>query len=469
MTSSHKDQFSRSAYVRKVADQDLERRIRTQHEYRQATPARKNAPAGLRVAEVAPGSVAARLGIQPGEEILEVNGLPVIDAIDFQYQVASFGELTSIRTQARRVDFVRQEYENFGLEFEPIEPLVCDNDCVFCFVHQNRSDTRKSLRIKDEDYRLSFLFGNYLTLTNVGDEELDRIIRQHLSPLYISVHATEPELRTRMLGNTRYDGLDEKLDRLTAAGIQLHCQIVLCPGWNDGINLDRTISDLARRYPGVQSIAVVPVGLTDYRQNLPLIEPVTTDYARLTLRHVGSVQSRFLKEWDTPFVFLGDEFYILAGESIPPGEHYREFPQIENGVGMVRTFLDDFDEAVQRLDAKAVQKVHATVATGRLFHPYLEDCLRRTGLDLDVREVENRFWGAGINVAGLLTGSDFVTALRDRVHGDLVLIPSEAVIGAEGLFLDDMKLSDVERALGVPVVRAGYTASEFIGSVNGLV
>lgn len=459
--------FSRSAYVRKTNDQDVERRIRTQHEYRHAMPARKNAASGLRVVSVEPDSVAARLDLEPGEEILEVDGFPVLDVIDFQFRVADFGRSVALKTRTRTLRFVREEFEAFGVEFEPIEPLVCDNDCVFCFVHQNPGHTRRSLRIKDEDYRLSFLFGNYLTLTNVGDEELERIIDQKLSPLYISVHATEPELRTRMLGNDAYDGLDEKLDRLTAAGIRLHCQIVLCPGWNDLAHLERTVSDLARRFPSVQSAAVVPVGLTDHRENLPAIDPVTPDYARETIRQVARLQQGFLDRWDTPFVFLGDEFYILAGVSMPPSDHYREFPQIENGVGMVRSFLDRFDAGLTDWSASG-RPVRGTIATGKLFHPFLERLVGQLGMDLRTVAVGSRFWGSGINVAGLLAGSDFVAGLRDQMYGDVLLIPSEAMIGEEGLFLDDMTRADLEGELGVSVIGGGYGPEDLFEVLGNL-
>lgn len=463
-----KRRFSRSAYVRKTNDQDVERRIRTQHEYRHAKPARKNAASALRVVSVEPHSVAARLGLEPGEEILEVDGVPVIDVIDFQFRVADFGRPVALETRTRTLRFVREEFEAFGVEFEPIEPLVCDNDCVFCFVHQNPGHTRRSLRIKDEDYRLSFLFGNYLTLTNVGSAELERIIGQKLSPLYISVHATEPDLRTRMLGNDAYDGLDEKLDRLTAAGIRLHCQIVLCPGWNDGAHLDRTISDLAERFPMVQSVAVVPVGLTDHRENLPAIDPVTPEYAREAIRQVSELQQAFLGRWDTPFVFLGDEFYILAGAPIPPSDHYREFPQIENGVGMVRSFLDRFGDGLADWSPSG-SPVRGTIATGKLFHPLLERLVAQLDLDLRTVAVESGFWGPGINVAGLLTGSDFLSGLRNRMYGDVLLIPSEAMIGEEGLFLDDMTRADLEGELGVSVIGGGYGPEdlfEVLGSLS---
>jgi putative radical SAM enzyme (TIGR03279 family) len=459
-----KKQFSAGAYVRKTHDQDVERKISAQHEYRHAPPTHKGASPSLRILNVDPESLAARIGLRSGDQILEVNGTRPRDVIDFQFQLACFGERISIRTERRTVEFVREEWESFGVELEPIEPWVCDNDCVFCFVHQNPANTRRSLRIKDEDYRLSFLFGNYLTLTNVDDPEIARIIEQRLSPLYISVHATEPALRSRLLGNDSYDGLDAKLDRLARAGIVLHCQVVLCPKLNDGIHLERTIEDLSSRHPSVQSVAVVPVGLTDHRDNLPNLDPVTPQYARQTIQHLKPIQKRFLKNWGTPFVFLGDEFYILAGHPIPAGDHYQEFPQIENGVGMVRTFLDEFDAVLNRDPElpKTLRSLKITVCTGRLFHSYLNDCVERVGVDAKTVAVENRFWGSGINVAGLLTGSDFLAALEGNVYGDVVILPSEAMIGDEGLFLDDMKLADVEAALGVPVVRSGYTAGEFL-------
>src|SRR5215475_9231384 len=277
--SSTKKQFSASAYVRKAV-----------HEYRDAPAHRGEEGQKLRVLAVEPGSVAERIGLKPGDEIHELNGKPLLDVIDFQFNAANIGRRMTIRTQDRKVTFVRREWESFGLEFEAIEPMTCKNQCVFCFVHQNPKNVRKSLHIKDEDYRLSFLFGNYLTLTNVHEAELQRIIDQRLSPLYISVHATEPELRRTLLGIEEFDGFMAKVTRLTDAGITLHCQVVLCPKWNDGEHLDRTISDLVKFFPNVASVAIVPLGMTDHRNNLPVLEPFTPEYASATIAHVTGIQ-----------------------------------------------------------------------------------------------------------------------------------------------------------------------------------
>jgi putative radical SAM enzyme (TIGR03279 family) len=327
-------------------------------------------------------------------------------------------------------------------------------------VHQNPKNVRKSLHIKDEDYRLSFLFGNYLTLTNVSEAEMQRIIEQRLSPLYVSVHATEPELRRTLLGIEEFDGFMGKVERLANAGIQMHGQVVLCPGLNDGVHLERTIEDFQRFHPMAASLAIVPVGLTDHRKNLPVLRPFTPDYARKLIARVGGIQKRLKREMGTPFAYLGDEIYIMAGANIPPASHYAEFPQMENGVGMVRTFLTQWSAAMRSW--KGAPGVRGTVCTGKVFYPYLRDCVERLGADLRVVEVESQFWGGGIGVAGLLTGSDFVQALRGRVYGDFVVIPSECMVGDDYLFLDDLTIKDVERELGVPVVPSGYDARDFV-------
>jgi len=460
--SGNKKPFSASAYVRKTEP------LKAIHEYRHAPAHRGSEAQRLRVVAVEPDSLASRIGLQPGDEIIELNGKPLLDVIDFQFQAASIGRRTSIKTQRRTITFVRREWEPFGLEFESIEPMTCANQCVFCFVHQNPQKVRKSLHIKDEDYRLSFLFGNYLTLTNVDEEEMQRIIEQRLSPLYISVHATDPELRARLLGIPEYDGFLEKVKRLAGAGITLHGQVVLCPDWNDGAQLDRTIADMVSLHPAVSSLAVVPLGMTDHRRNLPKLTPFTPEIARATITHIAPIQARFQKQLGSPFVYLGDEIYIMAGAKIPAARHYQEFPQIENGVGMVRSFLTQF-EAARKIArrAKELKPVRGTVCTGKVFHPYLKDSVERLGMDLQVVAVESAFWGKGIGVAGLLTGSDFIRALKGRVYGDFVVLPSEAMIGDDYLFLDDLTIKDVERELQVEVIPSGYNAGDFVRQMVG--
>jgi putative radical SAM enzyme (TIGR03279 family) len=448
-----KKQYSALAYAHKA-----------QHEYQYAPPHRGDAQK-LRVLSVDPDSLGSRIGITPGDEIRELDGKPLLDAIDFQFKAAMAGRHTTITTQDRNIRFVRRELESFGLEFEPIEPMTCKNQCVFCFVHQNPKNVRRSLHIKDEDYRLSFLFGNYLTLTNVHEEEMLRIIEQRLSPLYISVHATEPELRARLLGNAEYDGLMEKIERLAKAGIVMHGQVVLCPELNDGIRLERTIDDLLKLHPGVASLAIVPVGLTSHRASLPELKPFTPEYARATIAHVTPIQRKLRRRLGTPFAFLGDEIYIMAGAVIPPASHYRDFPQIENGVGMVRTFMTQFNGALRKKPSGpsgASGNTRGTVCTGSVFYPYLKQSVDRLGMDLKVVAVESRFWGAGIGVAGLLTGSDFISALKGNVYGDFVVLPSESMIGDDYIFLDDLTIKDVERELGVEVIPSGYDAGDFV-------
>ena len=448
--SNTKQQFSASAYVHKAV-----------HEYRGATAHRSGEAQKLRILSVERGSFADRIGLKPGDEIHQLNGKPLADVIDFQFNAANIGRRTTIQTQDRTISFVRREWESFGLEFEPIEPLTCKNQCVFCFVHQNPKNVRRSLHIKDEDYRLSFLFGNYLTLTNVHEDEMRRIIEQRLSPLYISVHATEPELRRQLLGIDEYDGFMGKMDRLAKAGIQMHGQVVLCPGLNDGEHLERTIDDLLDFYPSVASLAIVPVGLTQYRNTLPKLTPFTPVIARKTIAHVTPIQRKLKQQIGTPFAFLGDEIYIMAGSPIPPASHYAGFPQIENGVGMVRTFLKQFNAAL-RSRAGSYQAKRGTICTGKIFYPYLKSCVDRLGLDLKTIAIESLFWGPGIGVAGLLTGSDFIAALKGNVYGDFAVLPSESMIGDDYLFLDDLTIKDVEREVGVPIIPSGYDARDFV-------
>jgi putative radical SAM enzyme (TIGR03279 family) len=269
-------------------------------------------------------------------------------------------------------------------------------------------------------------------------------------------------LRRTLLGIEEFDGFLSKVERLAEAGIQMHGQVVLCPGLNDGAHLERTIEDLFKFHPNVASLAIVPVGLTDHRKNLPLLRPFTADYARELIAHVSPIQKTLKRKIGTPFAFLGDEIYIMAGADIPPASHYADFPQMENGVGMVRTFLTQFGGALRAHTNKAKGRVRATICTGTVFYPYLKKCVDRLGMDLKTVPVQSRFWGAGIGVAGLLTGSDYIAALKGNVYGDFVVLPSESMVGDDYLFLDDLTIKDVERELGAEVVPSGYDARDFV-------
>lgn len=431
---------------------------------------------GVAIDRVEDGSIAQEVGIEPGDRLLSIDRREVEDALDFRYLSSQVDrELTlSVAKKSGElwdIEIEKEEDEDLGLELEPIQTRICKNNCIFCFVHQlpRGKQVRRTLRVKDEDFRLSFLFGHYLTLTNLSEKDYLRIFEQRLSPLYVSVHATEPGLRQYLLQNRKPDDLLGNMRRLIQGGIRLHTQIVLMPGINDGAHLERSIADLLELYPQVMTLSIVPVGLTDHRRGLPRLTPVDADYARKTIAHVSAIQERIRESHGTPFCFLGDEFFIMASQAIPPRSHYGDFPLVENGVGMVRNFLDEFHREMENPWEPPAVSIRGTVATGRIFHPILEDCVEKMngvlGTDLRCELVENRYFGGGITVAGLLTGSDIFAGLSGRVHGDFVIIPSESMTGEEGLFLDDWVRADLQERLGVPVRGGGFHLNEFFEAV----
>ena len=431
---------------------------------------------GVAVDRVEDGSIAQEVGIEPGDRLLSIDRREVEDALDYRYLSSQVDRELTVTVAKKSgelwdIEIEKEEDEDLGLELEPIQTRICKNNCIFCFVHQlpRGKQVRRTLRVKDEDFRLSFLFGHYLTLTNLSEKDYRRIFEQRLSPLYVSVHATEPGLRQYLLQNRKPDDLLGNIRRLIQGGIRLHTQIVLMPGINDGAHLERSVADLLEFYPQVMTLSIVPVGLTDHRQGLPRLTPVDADYARKTIAHVSAIQERIRESHGTPFCFLGDEFFIMASQAIPPRSHYGDFPLVENGVGMVRTFLDEFHREMGNQWEPAAAPIRGTVATGRIFHPILRDCIERMnavlGTDLRCELVENRYFGGGITVAGLLTGSDIFAGLSNRVHGDFVIIPSESMTGEDGLFLDDWVRADLEERLGVPVRGGGFHLNEFFETV----
>lgn len=407
-----------------------------------------------RVNKGSPGDIA---GVRPGDILEAINGHPVRDVIDFQYWGADLCLSCTFSRDGRKrnVLLVRDQDRPLGLEFEDMEYRCCGNHCIFCFVDQNPKGLRRSLYFKDEDYRLSFLHGSYVTLTHVTDEDLNRIVEQKLSPLYVSIHATDGRVRKEMLGIGHEDRLLDKLLFLKEGGIEIHGQIVLCPGVNDGTVLADTVDELSSLYPGLRSISVVPVGLTHHRIGLPEVKPVDREIARRVWRELIPFQDRFLKAFGEPFVFLADEFYLLIGEPLPGAEHYGDYWQIENGVGMTRSFIDDFKTVSKTFPGRIDRHRDFVIVTGMLAGPILEEEVMPRlhsvqNMSVEVQPVENRFFGESVTVSGLLTGEDIHSRFAD-VGGDAMLILPGNCINADGLFLDDLSPGVLEKRLGRPV------------------
>jgi len=413
---------------------------------------------GLLIEGVAPGSIAAEFELQAGDRLLAVNGQRMRDIIDYSYYTSSEQELlleiTRQDGETWELEVEREQGEPLGLTFAPPAPANCRNNCIFCFVHQLPKGLRKPLYVKDEDYRLSFLNGNYVTLANLKPAELDRIIEQRLSPLYISVHATNPELRQRMLGKQGIPPILEQLQVLAAARITLHTQVVLCPGINDGPELERTVSDLAALYPAVQSLAIVPLGLTRHRQKLPQLLAVDREYAKAFITEWGPRTRALKKSLGEPFLFLADEFYLKAGLPFPNLREYGDLPQIENGVGLVPLFLRESAKTLR--SARHLGDFRATVATGVSSFPFVSEFLAqlegKTGLTVVPVAVENRLFGGSVTVSGLVPGHDIVAALEGKEIGRALLVPDVMLKEGEGMFLDDLPLEELGKKLGCRVV-----------------
>lgn len=412
---------------------------------------------GLVIEAVAPGSIADEFELAPGDRLLSVNNHPLRDLIDYSYFTSAEEELLLEIERGDgeiwELEIEREAGEPLGLTFAPPKPAGCRNNCIFCFVHQLPKGLRKPLYVKDEDYRLSFLNGNYVTLANLKPAELTRIIEQRLSPLYISVHATNPDLRQRLLGKKGIPPILEQLQTLAAARISLHTQVVLCPGVNDGAELERTVEDLAALYPAVQSLAIVPLGLTSHRAGLPQLQAVGSTYAKGFIETWGPRVRQLAKRLGEPFLFLADEFYLKGGLPFPPLREYGDLPQIENGVGLVPLFLRDAAKVVK--SAKPLGDFTVTVATGVSSFGFVADFLAalssKTGLDLRAVAVENRLFGPSVTVSGLLAGNDIVAALEGRQIGRVLLIPDVMLKEGEGVFLDDVSLDELGNRLGCRV------------------
>ncbi len=415
------------------------------------------------VAGLDPAGLAAKLGIRQGERILAINGILLQDEIDFASQ--SSEEVLKVRVLdrdgvVREVEGRREYGVPFGADFEARQPKRCHNNCVFCFVYQHPKGVRRELLIKDDDYVFSFVHGNFITLTNLAEPEFQRIIDERLSPLYVSVHATDPDVRVRMMKNPKSGKIMEQIDRLARADIEIHTQLVICPGWNDGAILTKSIEELGARHPGVATIAVVPVGLTKHRERLPDLRVFTREDARAALDEVHRFQKQFAKRLKTRLVFAADEMYALAGEEVPPARAYEGFSQIENGIGMLRRTIDRWIAGEDTVLARNGKRERVAVVTGTSAAPTLERILAErppTSVDASLCVVRNDYFGETVTVSGLLVGADIERALTTAGPFDRVLLPPNC-LKEEELFLDDRTRSALEKILGVPV-QIGFDAA----------
>ena len=412
----------------------------------------------MKIIEVKDKTLGKSIGLKPGDRLLKINGKRVVDEIDYRFRITDEEILLDVEVDGLMKQFnIEKNYDDdLGVVFEEFKIRKCANDCIFCFVDQNPEGMRSGMYFRDGDYRLSYLYGHYITLTNMGQNELNRIVEQKLSPLYISVHATDVELRKKLLLYGKNDYLINKLDFLIKNNIELHAQIVLMPGLNDGIYLDKTIKDLHFFHPGMRSLSIVPVGLTKHRENLPKLKSVDSKYAQKTIDGLGDFNKRYISKFNHKFIFLSDEFYILAENEVPDKEEYGGLDLVENGVGQVRSFLDNFTEEEKSFPKSFESKRSFSIATGTLAYDtmakYILPKLNQIeNLEVKLFKINNNFYGRSVSVAGLLTAKDIITQLRDEDIGE-ALWCSHRILNDEGEFtLDDWTLDEMSRELDVPV------------------
>ena len=433
------------------------------------------------IASVEAGSPADRAGIRAGEQLLTLNGHVIHDVLDYRfYETDAKVEvgLASPGGDTRTVVIRKSQYRPLGLEFTSYlmdQQRPCRNACIFCFVDQMPAGMRKTLYFKDDDTRMSFLFGNYVTLTNLSDWDVQRIIEMRISPINVSVHTTNPALRVKMMGNRFAGEVLSILPRLAQAGIRINTQCVLCPGINDGPELLRTLSDLERLLPALESVSLVPVGLTKFREGLPELRPYTQEEAGQVIDMADRFGDRFRDEYGRRTVYAADEFYLAAQRPIPPAEFYEDFCQLESGVGSLACLEEEFTLALEEWQ-ESPQPLSAprrvTLATGTAAYPFLCRLMERLeavcpGLSCEVVEIVNHFFGETITVAGLVTGTDLIAQLKPRRMGECLLLPSVMLRHDGDLFLDDVSVQDVERELGVPVEPVPNDGQRLLDAVIG--
>lgn len=428
----------------------------------------------VKIFDVTTGSHADKAGIKKGETLLSINSNEIVDVLDYRFYQVNRKltlEVADEDKNVRTIEMTKGEYEEIGLEFETYlmdKQHSCRNKCIFCFIDQLPKGMRESLYFKDDDSRLSFLFGNYITLTNITEHEIDRIIKMHISPINVSVHTTNPELRCKMMNNRFAGDTLKYLKRFADAGITLNCQIVSCPGINDGDELVRTLTDLENL--GVNMTAIVPVGLTRYRENLYPLVPYNKETAGQTIDIIEKMGDECVKKHGRRIFFPGDEFYLLAEREIPSPEFYEDFSALEDGIGMIAYLTDDVGWKLEELDADESLCHKVTIACGEGVFPYMKRIMsmineKFPNITINTRAIKNNFFGGGVNVSGLVTGGDLIDQLRDDDLGDRLIIPSSMLRFENDLFLDDVSTDDVERELGVTLVSVNNNGNDLVEAV----
>ena len=428
----------------------------------------------VKIFDVTTGSHADKAGIKKGETLLSINSNEIVDVLDYRFYQVNRKltlEVADEDENVRTIEMTKGEYEEIGLEFETYlmdKQHSCRNKCIFCFIDQLPKGMRESLYFKDDDSRLSFLFGNYITLTNITEHEIDRIIKMHISPINVSVHTTNPELRCKMMNNRFAGDTLKYLKRFADAGITLNCQIVSCPGINDGDELVRTLTDLENL--GVNMTAIVPVGLTRYRENLYPLVPYNKETAGQTIDIIEKMGDECVKKHGRRIFFPGDEFYLLAEREIPSPEFYEDFSALEDGIGMIAYLTDDVGWKLEELDADESLCQKVTIACGEGVFPYMKRIMsmineKFPNITINTRAIKNNFFGGGVNVSGLVTGGDLIDQLRDDDLGDRLIITSSMLRFENDLFLDDVSTDDVERELGVTLVPVNNNGNDLVEAV----
>lgn len=428
----------------------------------------------VKIFDVTTGSHADKAGIKKGETLLSINSNEIVDVLDYRFYQVNRKLTLEVEDEdknVRTIEMTKGEYEEIGLEFETYlmdKRHSCRNKCIFCFIDQLPKGMRESLYFKDDDSRLSFLFGNYITLTNITEHEIDRIIKMHISPINVSVHTTNPELRCKMMNNRFAGDTLKYLKRFADAGITLNCQIVSCPGINDGDELVRTLTDLENL--GVNMTAIVPVGLTRYRENLYPLVPYNKETAGQTIDIIEKMGDECVKKHGRRIFFPGDEFYLLAEREIPSPEFYEDFSALEDGIGMIAYLTDDVGWKLEELDADESLCHKVTIACGEGVFPYMKRIMlmineKFPNITINTRAIKNNFFGGGVNVSGLVTGGDLINQLRGDDLGDRLIIPSSMLRFENDLFLDDVSTDDVERELGVTLVPVNNNGNDLVEAV----